>query len=300
MKKLPDNQKKQYLQKQYLRLVENIAKRTLKETALDKDDIQKLIKNENKFRTHIIAGIKDILMSHQFTNNEEVKSSYTYPEDYKVKSISEQIKILRQLFPGIGSVDKKLAKQPLHLGAEGWFAIPRWEKIAPTYNEAVQKVLDLIKRDRNGRFINYRENQLGPQYLRQSQKSIKAFKELGNKQKNCDILVVPAQFGLLHRGQSVHLARDAFMANEFGLGVFAIGIMLLTHPEREVRQEQLHIDCAGDEFSLNADNIFSDVPFFTDMPFFTFDDRFDFLSLDAIRYNYADEYSGSASAFLSR
>jgi len=50
--------------------------------------------------------------------------------------------------------------------------------------------------------------------------------------KHHDILVVPAQFGLRHRGRSVRRVREVMNANEFGLGVFAIGIMLLTHPER--------------------------------------------------------------------
>ena len=238
-----------------------------------------------KNQSPIITSIDDVVM---FVN-EKVESSYTYPKDYKVKNISEQIKILHQLFPNIGSANEKLAKQPLPLGAEGWFAIPRWEKIAPTYNEAVQKVLDLINRDRNGMFFNY-ENQLGPQYLRQSQKSIKAFRELGNKQKGYDILVVPAQFGLLHRGQSVRRARSIMNTNEFGLGAFAIGIMLLTHPEREVQNKQLHVDCAGDEFSPFADGNFSKVPIFY---FF-----YDILKFCTILYELTYKDSGSASAFL--
>ena len=42
----------------------------------------------------------------------------------------------------------------------------------------------------------------------------------------------------------------------------AVGIMLLTHPEREVRWKQLHIDCAGDEFAPGADGVFSRAPLF--------------------------------------
>jgi hypothetical protein len=38
--------------------------------------------------------------------------------------------------------------------------------------------------------------------------------------------------------------------------------MLLTHPEREVQWEQLHVDCAGDEFAPDADGDFSDAPIF--------------------------------------
>ncbi|MBU0648908.1 hypothetical protein KJ969_02295, partial [Patescibacteria group bacterium] len=34
------------------------------------------------------------------------------------------------------------------------------------------------------------------------------------------------------------------------------------HPEREVRSEQLHIDCAGDEYSPGADSGFGRSPYF--------------------------------------
>jgi hypothetical protein len=51
-------------------------------------------------------------------------------------------------------------------------------------------------------------------------------------------------------------------ANQFGLGAFAIGIMLLTHPERLQNYDDLYIDCAGDEFSPEADGDFSEAPDF--------------------------------------
>jgi hypothetical protein len=60
--------------------------------------------------------------------------------------------------------------------------------------------------------------------------------------------VVPAQFGIRHRGRSVRRAREVMSANECGLGAFAIGIMILTHPERLSHYNDLWIDCAGDEF----------------------------------------------------
>jgi hypothetical protein len=295
MKKLPDNQKKQYLQKQYVRLVENIAKRTLKEMNLRKDDLKNLIEYKDELQARIVAGIKNILMFNGFTNDKEVEPNCGYPNDYKIKSISEQIKILHQLFPNIGSADEKLVKQPppLPLGAEGWFAIPRWEKIAPTYNEAVQKVIDLIKWNRNGNLLGFRENQLGPEYLRQSQRSIKAFQKLGNRQKGYDILVVPAQSGILHRGQSVREARKSFTANEFGLGVFAVGIILLTHSKRFKEYSYLYyynlgIECAGDEFNKHAVLFFDVCNYGLDM-----------LVFEASRADDNDLHCGSASAFLS-
>lgn len=275
--------------KQYLRFVEDAVERALKETPLDKDGIQKLIENGDEFQARIVTGIKDLSVSNQFAD-EEVKSSYVYPKGYKVKGITEQTNILRQLFPGVGFADEKLAEQPLPPNAEGWFAIPKWQTLAPTYGEAVEKVLAMIASKR--KFYNYRDGQLGAEYLRQHAKTVKMFQKLGDEQKDFDILVVPAQFGLRHKGRSVRRAHEVFMANEFGLGAFAIGIMVLTHPEHLVQWEQLHVDCAGDEFAPCADGDFSGAPiFYFDVGEVGFSAR---LCVDASRLY------GSASAFVSQ
>ncbi|MEK7604176.1 MAG: hypothetical protein AAB461_03635, partial [Patescibacteria group bacterium] len=75
-------------------------------------------------------------------------------------------------------------------------------------------------------------------------------------------------------------------------GAFAIGIMLLTHPEREVQLEQLHIDCPGDEYFPDADGGFSLAPIF-----FFDDGRVEF---GAGWFENAGGYYGSASAFVSQ
>jgi len=277
--------------KQYLRFVEDAAERALKETGLDKDGLQKLIENGDEFQSRIVTAVRELSVSNQYAD-EETESSYGYLSGYKPKGITEQTNILRQLFPGVGFADEKLAEGQLPPNAEGWFAIPRWEKIAPTYGEAVQKVLDLIKQTRNGAFYNYRDGQLGPQYLRQSQKSAKAFQKLGDEQKDHDILVVPAQFGLRHRGRSVRRAREVMNANEFGLGAFAVGIMILTHPERLMNYDDLWIDCAGDEFAPDADGDFSGSPYFGF--------GVDFVRFGARWVGDASDYCGSASGLVSQ
>ena len=282
--RITDEQKKQFK-----RLVKDAADKALAETSLDKDGLQKLIKNGDEFQSRIIAAIQELSVSNQFAD-EETESSYGYLSGYKPKSIAEQLAILCQLFSEFGSAEEQLVGGPFPLNAEGWFAIPRWEKVASTYGEAVQKVLDLIKQTRNGSFHNYHEGQLGPQHLRQSQKSAMAFQKLGDEQKDYDILVVPAQFGLRHRGLSVRRAREVMNAFEFGLGAFAIGIMLLTHPERLQNYDDLWINCAGDEFAPDAGGDFSFAPCF----FFS-DDQAEFGPNEV--GDYRDSY-GSASGFL--
>jgi len=282
--------------KQYLRFVEDAtqkgAKLALEQVPLDKEGFQKLIERGDEFNSAIaaliVAKTRELSVSNQFAN-EEVESSYGYPSGYqKPKSITEQTNILRQFFPGIGYADEKIAEQLFPRNTEGWFAIPRWEKIAPTYREACQKVFEIIKKTRNGKFQNYREGQLDPMHLRQSEKSAKMFQKLADEQNDHDILVIAAQFGLRHRGRSVRRAREVMNALEFGLGTFAVGIMLLTHPDRLQHYDDLWIDCAGDEFSYAAGGRFGLAPCFS-----FYDGR---LRFDAHGVANAYGFYGSASA----
>lgn len=258
---------------------------------LQKDGAQRLIENGGDFQAELKRLVERFSITNQYAD-EEVESSCGYLSGYTPngKGITEQTNRLRELFPGIGYANEKLAEAGLPENAEGWFAIPRWEKVAPTYSEAVQKVLDLIKQTRNGAFYNYRDGELGPNQLRQSQKSTTMFQKLGDEQKDQDILVVPAQFGIRHRGRSVRRAREVMNANECGLGAFAIGIMLLTHPERLQHYDDLWIDCAGDEFAPRAGGGFSGSPCFR---FGGGRVRFDASAVD-IAYG----YYGSASVCL--
>ncbi len=194
--------------------------------------------------------------------NEEVTSYSTYPEVYGVKSVTEQVANLRDLFPELkdATFDGKLASSPLPRYAEGWFAIPRWQVLASTYGLAVQKVLATIQSKRS--FYNYREGRLGEEFLRPHEHTTSMLKILANQQAGHNILIIPVQFGLLHRGQSVRRAREVFQPNEFGLGSFQVGTMFLTHPERLVQWNQLHLDCAGDEYARVADARFVYAPVF--------------------------------------
>ena len=54
---------------------------------------------------------------------------------------------------------------------------------------------------------------LAPNLIRQHAKTVKMFQKLGDEQKDHDILVVPCQFGLRHKGRSVCRAREVFTGN---------------------------------------------------------------------------------------
>lgn len=227
------------------------------------------------------------LTTSQFAD-EEVASNYVYPLGYKVKGITEQTSRLRELFPSIGAAAEQLAEQSLPTGAEGFFAIPRWQKLAPTYNKAVELVLAKIAETRS--FYIWPDGYPSEQHLQQHKRTVKMFETLVAQQPNHDILVVPGQFGLRHRGRSVRRAREVFTGNEFGFGAFAVGIMLLTHPERLVHFDNLWIDFPGDEYAPGAGGAFYRAPYF-----YFYGDEVEF---DARYVDDARDFYGSASGFL--
>ena len=235
------------------------------EAAYDKAGLS----DEEAQRVNDTPGLADLIgdfitknrRSNQFAD-EEISSTYDYPKGYQVRPIAEQVARLKELFPELNGANLEIAKGELPEGAEGWFAIPRWERLGKSYAEAFEQRIIPTLEATFPKFCNYRKGELSAKYLRQHPRTIEMYERLAAEQEGYDILIIPAQFGLRHRGRSVRRAREMFVANEFGLGAFAVGCMLLTHPERLVCWEQLHIDCGGDEYNWLAAGDWSYCPFF--------------------------------------
>lgn len=230
---------------------------------LDRQSAAVVLEMEEQLRSELADTLFEIVQRHTISNkfsDEEVISQRVYPPTYRVAPIEAQVSQLRKLFPSLGSCQEKLARRPLPEGADAWFAIPRWQAVASSYNEAVEMVVEVLASKR--RFSNRIAGRLGQAYLRQTERSKLAESILADQQQGCDILVVAAQFGILHRGSSVRRTRVSMAPNEFGLGIFAIASMLLTHPERLSTCETLMVDCCGDEYSVRGDITFDRVPLF--------------------------------------
>ena len=230
---------------------------------LDRQSAQTVLDLDKKLASEVAASVVEIIQRHTASDkykDEEVGSNRVYPPTYRVRPIEAQVTELRKLFPSLGDCMEKMARKPVPEGAEAWFAIPRWQALASTYNEATELLLGVLATRR--KVSNRVLGRLGPTYLRQGERSKLAEKILADQQVGCDILVVAAQAGLLHRGCSARRTREAMAGNEFGLGVFAFGCMLLTHPERLSTGDTLMIDCGGDEYSVRGDYSFDRVPLF--------------------------------------
>jgi hypothetical protein len=283
-------------------LCQNAKTLAIKRVNPGKDGTQRLIGKGTEIGAELNEFMIGLLQKHAASNqfaDEEVESKYGYLSGYnKPTGLTEQCNQLREIFPGVGYANQDLLTRieegevELSEGAEGRFAIPSWMKhpqiFGETYCQAVQTVLNGIKKDRKGRFYNYREGQIIERHLRQSARSERFWKELAEAQGNPDILIVDAQFGIRHRGRSVRRALEVMNSREFGLGAFAVGIMLLTHPERLKNYGDLWIDCAGDAFFNSVGS--------GGAPYFYFDDgKVLFVTHDV---DYAYEDYGSVSGFL--
>lgn len=244
-----------------------------------------------RIRDTALHALQTLSHADDFIEWEEVPSHVGYPPDHKVRSIEEQTATLRLFFPELGDANEGLAKRDVPEHAEGWFAIPKWQKVAPTYVEAVKRVLNAIDRTRNSRFHSRNDDLTTQRSLRQSAKTEEMFAKICEEQSDHDILVVPAQFGLRHRGRSGRRARRLMPPDELGLGVFAVGVMILTHPERfSHHRNKLWVLCAGDEL----DNGVSEMPIFR----FPRIDNEGEIVLSSTPDNLSSPVSGSASAFV--
>jgi hypothetical protein len=260
--------------------------KVLEALELSKEEAQHVIENGDEFteamRTTAEQTIQRLRTPADFAS-EEVDSSYGYLSGYQPLGLTKQANLLRKAFTGLGyvnldyqaKIEKDEIKLPKH--AEGWFCVPNWIKsseagsgsaghpklFGETYSSAVKKILEVLKQTRNGKFYNWREGEINEAHLRQSARTKAYFQKLSDAQGNPDIMIVPSQFGICHRGKSVRRARAVFQSNECGLGAFAIGCMLLTHPNRLAQLDDLWIDCAGDEFAPEADGQFVSAPCFS-------------------------------------
>lgn len=245
-----------------------------------------------KTNLHIIADIRDVLLTlitltiKKWWNRITI-SSYC-------EGIDEQISCLRKLFPDIGSADEKIAKQMFPSGASGWYAIPDWKKIAPTRGEAIKKVLTLIKKKRNGKFLNYLEGRLNSKHLQQKERSIAMWRGIEEEQKGHDIFIVAAQLGSVSlRGSSLPDRQYVFDDDEFGFGIYEVGIILLTHHRHLMNSyNDLWIKLIGDEFSCTGDGKFKRTPFFCFIS--------GKLRLGADIFKSMDDNCGQASGFLQK
>ena len=264
---------------------------------LDAEGAQRINERGDELKQGISRLLTELSVSDRYAD-EEVLSNFTYMSSYEgPHPIKEQVEDVATIFSLDSSHALRFVESlpSLPEGAEEWFAIPTASALAPEvddldeqYCNALKLVLDRISSSRS--FKNWLEGYVMSQHLRVHHRTMQALASLEESQKG-DILVVPAQLGARHRGRSVRRARELFASSEFGLTSLAVGSIILTHPSRLTRWDELDMDCAGDEFDHPVSGARFDLA-----PVFRFDDgRVHFVSG---WHGLSNGLCGSASGFL--
>ena len=129
---------------------------------LDRQSVQAVLDMDRKLKCEVTEKVVEIIHRHTVTDkykDEEAPSNRVYPPTYRVRPVEAQVTELRKVFPSLGSCQERLARRQLPEGAEAWFAIPRWQALASTYNEAVEMLLEILTSKR--RFSNRIVGKLG-------------------------------------------------------------------------------------------------------------------------------------------
>lgn len=195
-----------------------------------------------------------------------VPSTFGYVSGYqKPKDITEQIHILERVFPVLSHkptivpIDARAVPD----GAEGWFVIPPWPLIAPTYTGAILVALEGLEEVKGVKVYQYCYGKIGSRNLSRNFTTERALRSLGGDEEHWweTMFTIPAQLGFHHRGASPYWVKRALREHEFGLGLFEGIIMLITHPERLDGNDDLWIEFPGDNFSPNPEGESIHTPF---------------------------------------
>ncbi len=212
-----------------------------------------------------------------------------YPRRYQPKDIERQIEVLLSVWTDLNAeyawnyVKEVLPELPLPEGAEAAFCLIN-PAFFGTHEDANREILQALAAHRKGppsrpvpantagtdevkrmhrqrhtHFIDYctrrANNKLDARYVRPRTHTQLAQSEIVRRQPG-DLWIVPAQFGRRHIGKAPALVcrslekQEHIAGSEFGLGIAAVGCMMLTNPTRFVETTDLQAYCPGDKVSI--------------------------------------------------
>lgn len=197
----------------------------------------------------------------------ERRTKYVYPSEYTgLSPVAQQIKLLQQKVPAFAELDADwflnegqdwYDSLTLHDAVEGPLVYV-WHEALGGYCATHDIILKALAKER--KFHNHREGQLTPERLRQSEATREAELKLKTDQPG-GFLIVPSQVGDRWGSYPVKEVRESYDDGEFGHGSVAGGCLVLSHPQRLVRFNELDMDFSGDEFDdADADGRFDRAP----------------------------------------
>lgn len=201
-----------------------------------------------------------------------------YPARYKIQDVERQLEILKGLWPSLDIAPAQeyareiLPGLPIPKNAEGLFCIVNPAFFGKDRLRAVQEVLKVLgqragetksplraRKGTSNRFANEfaarHGGEIGEEIILPRTHTTLAERAIALHQPG-SVWIIPAQFGRLHRNHSANAVRKALAdengmpGSEFGLGIAAVGCMVLTHPYRFISSRPLQAECMGDRVAL--------------------------------------------------
>lgn len=211
-----------------------------------------------------------------FIKEKSAKPRVGYPDEYRVKSIEEQLAILEERFDIPRYAVTTLGELPKK--AEGHFILLKEGFFAENYTTACLRVLKKLSESMSVDLPN------SEKIISQTKRTEKTKKVLSSiaKQQGGPLFIIPAQTGLLYQSVTPADAIEHFSKYEFGLGLLEGLCILITHPERLNSFHSLGIDCAGDFLSPH------------EIPTIEFDKT---IHIDKSGKKQANEFYGAATGF---
>jgi hypothetical protein len=239
---------------------------------IEAGDLVKMLLAAPDLRTVDRGAFRDLLGINPYAD-EKTEGNYGYPRGYKPLVVRTQRSVLKKYYPDLDAsfVDMLVADmRTLPEGAEQIQVVPKLSAVArlqgiddpygKRYGECVEIMLGHIGSTRN--FYNYRSGKLTEKHIRLLAKTREWLEKLEAGTPG-DFIVIALQVGKRWAGYSVRNGRFQMTALEIPMPSWVVGHHILTHPKREVEWEQLHMDCAGDEYSFDGDGQFGLAPVFS-------------------------------------
>lgn len=254
-----------------LRQITSFVAQAIKELAPSARKVHAFIGSAEKvaaFKQRVRATFKEVALLNPYAN-ERFKQTRFYPKGWAVPSMAVQADRLINLFLGINLQGSNVSeKRTVPTGADGLALLPtlrflgEYFKVAnpygKDYGQLIEKLCELLSKQRNGAFCNYRKGELTEAYVRLYAEVRERLEKLEVAAPG-DVLVLPVAFGHLYAGWSARAARwEALDQEQLPLGGVHVACLLLTMPERLTDYEQLWIDCPGDEYNWSAGGRWSD------------------------------------------
>ena len=225
------------------------------------------------------------LLAEQAVLNRFSKERVSPNRDWKydtgtMPNLDTQVARIMGSLTGVGPVG--IGSSPAWIGeitdkADGLMAIPSIldigamfeveDPLGRGYGQILEKVLACLGKERGGKFHNYRNGQLDPNYIRFHEEVRRRREELENaiphEKGKIRFLLVPVSMGRYYQGYSPRNARlDALELGNLPLDPVTVAFMLIAWPERLNKNQQTFIDCYGCEYSWDADGEWSRVCYF--------------------------------------